>query len=320
MQEPQLYFDNKFGSGCDYHRIVLPYTNSNFKPKENVLVFNRVFSLGAEEVKIAKLKGYKIIVDLDDYYELNKEHYLAKHFTEHAKVIEEMVKLADVVTVTTEYLAYKLRHLNRNIVVIKNALPFDQLQFTLSEDTTSSTPIVWAGGASHERDLSLVVNSFPAGLFTIAGYDIYPTAKPGSIQCLVHSEWAKVMTKFPASNYVKAIKDLNTYMNVYNGHQVAIAPLVSNEFNACKSNLKILEAGAKGLPIVCSKVLPYYNPVDEKVVIYAENTFEWKQEVDKLLKNPNYRKDKGEALAEHVRLHYALEDANELRRQVVESL
>nr|DAY73610.1 MAG TPA: hypothetical protein [Caudoviricetes sp.] len=318
--QPRLYCDNKFGSGCDYHRIVLPYANNKFAPKENVLIFNRVFSGGADEVRRAKAKGYKIVVDLDDYYELNRDHYLAKHFTEHAKVIIEMVKLADIVTVTTEYLAYKLRHLNRNIVVIRNALPFDELQFTLSQDRTSSTPIVWAGGASHEKDLSLVANSFPGGLFTIAGYEIYPAAKFGSIECLVHSEWAKVMAKFPASNFIKGIRDLNSYMNVYNGHKLVIAPLVGNEFNACKSNLKTLEAGAKGLPIICSKVLPYYNPIDAKVVVYAENHAEWKSEVDKFLKNPTYMEDKGEALAEHVRLHYNLKDANELRRQVVESL
>ena len=36
--------------------------------------------------------------------------------------------------------------------------------------------------------------------------------------------------------------------------------------------------------------------------------------------NPNYREDRGLFLAEHVRTHYNLADANELRRQVIESL
>lgn len=109
-------------------------------------------------------------------------------------------------------------------------------------------------------------------------------------------------------------------MEAYDGHSLAVAPLIDSPFNRCKSNLKILEAGAKGLPIICSKVLPYYNPIDESVVSYAETTQDWHTEVKRYLNNPSYREDRGAALAEHVRLHYRMEDANELRRQVYESL
>lgn len=316
----KLICDNKLGSSCDYHRVVMPYAGNKFQPKENVLVFNRIFSHGPEEAKKLKSQGYKIIVDLDDFYELNPEHYMAHVFTHHSQNIVEMIKLADVVTTTTEYLASKLRHLNRNIVVIRNALPFDQGQFTRTRDRASGTPLIWAGGASHEPDLSLLWNSFDDNLLTIAGYEVYPNAQEGSYQYIASEEWRKVKGKFPGAYYKSAVKNLGEYMNVYNGHKIALAPLVDNTFNSCKSNLKILEAGAKALPIICSKVLPYYNPIDENVVIYAESKMEWHYEVTKLIRNPNYAKDRGEMLAQHVRLHYNLSDANELRRQVLESL
>lgn len=317
---PRLLCDNKLGSGCDYHRVVLPYAGNKFRPKENVLVFNRVFSRGGDEVRKLKSEGFKIILDLDDFYELNPEHYMAEVFKSHAINIVDMIKLADVVTVTTEYLASKIRHLNRNVVVIRNALPFDEDQFTLSRDRASGTPVVWAGGASHEPDLSLVWNTFDDKLLTIAGYEVYPGAPQGSYQFMASEEWRKVRGKFPEAKYKSAVKNLNTYMDVYNGHKIAIAPLVDNDFNHCKSNLKVLEAGAKGLPIICSKVLPYFNPVDSGVVIYAESKRDWLFEITKLIRNPNYARDKGAMLAEHVRLHYHMKDANELRRQVIESL
>jgi hypothetical protein len=38
---------------------------------------------------------------------------------------------------------------------------------------------------------------------------------------------------------------------------LAIAPLESNEFNQYKSNLKLLEYGWCGIPVVCSDVTPY---------------------------------------------------------------
>lgn len=320
VHKPRLYCDNKLGSGCDYHRVVMPFADNEFKPKENVLVFNRIYSRGADEVKRLKERGVKIVVDLDDFYELNPEHYLAGVFKSHTKNIVEMIKLADVVIVTTEYLAYKVRPLNRNVVVIRNALPFDTGQFTLSDNRNTDTPLIWAGGASHYSDLSLVANSFEDELLTIAGYEVHNNAPMGSGLQLASNEWKKVQRRLPNAQYKPAIHNLGEYMTVYDGHAIAIAPLVDNDFNSCKSNLKILEAGAKGLPIICSKVLPYYNPVDANVVFYAESRAEWHYEVVKLLRNPNYAEDRGLMLAEHVRTHYNLEDANELRRQVIESL
>ena len=319
-ETPKLFCDNKLGSGCDYHRVVMPFADNNFQPKENVLVFNRVFSRGSEEVKRLKKQGVKIIVDLDDFYSLNPEHYLASVFTSHTKNIMEMVQLADVVIVTTEYLAYKIRHLNSNVVVIRNALPFDTGQFTYSSDKISDTPLIWAGGASHYADLSLVSNTFDDNLLTVAGFEVYPHAPHGSHQQLTTAEWTKVLRKLPNAEYKSAVSNLGEYMTVYDGHSIAIAPLVDNAFNSCKSNLKTLEAGAKGLPIICSKVLPYYNPVDASVVTYAESKADWHYEVVKLQRNPNYAQDRGLMLGEHVRTHYNLKDANELRRQVVESL
>jgi len=38
---------------------------------------------------------------------------------------------------------------------------------------------------------------------------------------------------------------------------LAVAPLEVNRFNECKSNLRLLEYGILGWPVVCSDVLPY---------------------------------------------------------------
>ena len=38
---------------------------------------------------------------------------------------------------------------------------------------------------------------------------------------------------------------------------LALAPLESHIFNDCKSNLRLLEYGACGFPVVCSDALPY---------------------------------------------------------------
>ena len=52
-------------------------------------------------------------------------------------------------------------------------------------------------------------------------------------------------------------KDIYHYMNSYNEIDVLLVPLLDNEFNACKSELKFVEAAAMGKPVICSDVNPY---------------------------------------------------------------
>jgi hypothetical protein len=41
------------------------------------------------------------------------------------------------------------------------------------------------------------------------------------------------------------------------GLDLALAPLEFNQFNEAKSNLKLLEYGALGYPVICTDIVPY---------------------------------------------------------------
>lgn len=304
----KLILDVRTNTSCDFHRIVMPFRYITPEPKVPVYMFNRISSHGLDFLYKLKAQGVKIIMDLDDHYQIDPSHYLFQTFMREGMTnhLIANIKLADVVTVTTSLLASKIRHLNSNIVIIPNALPFDQDQFSISNERESKTPVVWVGGASHHNDLKLIQNVPLADKMTFVGYN--PDNK----------EWIKIKLDHPKVSYESELR-LNNYMRAYDGHKIAIAPLTDTVFNSCKSNLKVLEAGAKGLPIICSQVEPYYNSVDKDVVIYANNKTEWHSELTKLIVYKDYCQDQGEKLAEHVRLHYNLKDANELRRQLIES-
>lgn len=308
--ENKLVLDIRLNTSCDYHRIVLPfsYDNGNIKPKVPVFMFNRICSYGIDFLFKLKSEGVKIIMDIDDHYQLDPSHYLYGTFLRNGTMQELIsnLKMADVVTTTTPLLASRIRHLNRNIVVIPNALPFDEGQFTLSMDKTSKSPIVWCGGASHYNDLKEIQGIPLSEKITFVGYNEENT------------EWKKIRIDHLDINYEPEM-EINRYMTGYDGHSIAIAPLTDSVFNGCKSNLKVLEAGAKGLPIICSPVDPYYNSVDKDFVVYAGNKTDWHNQMSKLLTYTQLREDRGMALAEHVRLQYNLKDANILRRQVIES-
>lgn len=306
--ENKLILDVRTTTSCDYHRIILPFRHTHIQPKVPVFMFNRIASHGLDFLFKLKEQGVKIVMDIDDHYQIDPSHYLFQQFMRSGMTNQLIanIKLADAVTVTTPLLASKIRHLNKNVIVVPNALPYDTDQFTKSTDFTSKSPITWCGGASHYQDLKLIQNIPVIDKITFCGYNPDDT------------EWIKIKLDHPKAIYQNQV-GLDNYMRGYDGHKLAIAPLTDSVFNNCKSNLKVLEAGAKGIPIICSPVDPYYNSVDKEAVIYADNKTEWHSQINKMLVYKDYREDMGQKLAEHVRLNYNLADSNELRRQVLES-
>lgn len=312
-QYGNLLVEHRPTSGCWFHRVGEPlkaFGDDLPDPKNTTIWFSRLSAIPYEKLKEYKLAGVKIWIDQDDHFILSPNHVLKETYRVNGMGdrFKALLDLADVVTVTNDYLASQLKpYTNGEVVIVPNALSYDEGQFTLSEDTESGTPIVYVGGNTHLHDLELVRRAIPLNELTIGGVNK---------DCQV---WKEVTKRF-AGVSTKPQATLDSYMNLYEGHKIALAPLEKNNFNACKSNLKILEAGAKGLPIVTSRVHPYYNDLDKDVVIYGNSENSWRSAVTKLLKDDEYRKDKGLELAAHVRQHYQLSDANKIRRQIIESL
>lgn len=310
IRSGNLTIDAKPGTSCDYHRLTLPYSRlEDANVSRPTFVFNRQPSAGPSVLYAMRSSGVRIIADVDDLPELDTRHYLYDAFRKNGSTrsIVESLQLADVVTCTTQYLADQLMarydiHAKR-IVVIPNALPFDSGQFVRNQ-SESDTTFVYAAGASHYRDSLLI----PAGRadVTFAGYQSN------------HPEWAKIQSHHIGSHF-KPQRALSDYMSVYEGHSCALAPLTVNVFNACKSNLKVLEAGCAGIPVLASSALPYLNDFDRGCVVFAGSPEEWKTRTFQLAMSESIREDFGTQLAQHVRRVYHLDNANKIRRQLLES-
>ena len=300
-------------SGCWFHRIgtsLEAFGEDIPKPKTTTIWFSRLSAIPLEKLRKYKANGIKIIIDEDDHFILSSNHVLKETYRVNgmAERFKALLDLADVVTVTNDFLAKELSPYTKGeVVVVPNALTYDEGQFTKSTDIESGTPLVYVGGNTHLHDLELIRKALPINELTIGGV---------SQGCQV---WDEVTKRFRGVS-TKPQASLDTYMSLYEGHKIALAPLEKNTFNMCKSNLKILEAGAKGLPIVTSRMHPYLNDVDKDVVIYGNSEHSWRSAVNKLLRDDVYRQEKGQELAEHVRRFYQLKDANEIRRQIIESL
>jgi len=241
-------------TGVDYHRLIKPFSliegditrlegiNSEvFDYNFDVIVFSRILPIRKQKEFIRELqsRGTYVICDIDDHWILNKSHVIKGVGDAFRNYAVEALMYSDEVWVTHKLLGKEVERLNANWYVIPNAL--DPTEEQWQPKTEYSNRIGWAGGVTHFNDLMLTDGCYSRPP-VICGYQ-------------KNSEWKRLADNFQA-NYVEAM-DVFNYGQLYDQFDIAIAPLVPNKFNTMKSNLKILEAGLKGLPIFVQDIHPY---------------------------------------------------------------
>lgn len=322
-------------SGCDYHRVRLPflcgqdyldldcYQKFSIKDIEHfisvsdVIVYNRSFPGGIEVLKKLKFKyDFKVVCDLDDWIELPPHHNLYQQYKQvHGPEILSNLKFADAVTVTHSRLADKVKQYNGNVHVIPNALPYGIGQFIEKPfKTTDTFRFIYAGQSSHLEDVRIMQASLNktksiSGIgYTLAGWSD-------------HKVWQQIEKVFYGLPHYKRQPSLplDYYMDVYNQADCSLVPLCNNNFNWHKSNLKLLEAGAKKIPCIVSNVPPYRDDSDAPV-LWVNNPFDWHKHVEALVKDKVMALEMGQQLNEWAKEKYNLLNWNRYRFELYESL
>ncbi|HAZ77481.1 MAG TPA: O-antigen biosynthesis protein, partial [Enterobacteriaceae bacterium] len=101
----------------------------------------------------------------------------------------------------------------------------------------------WAGGSSHTGDLEMIFDVIKA--FADEVDWIFFGMCPPKLRPYVKEFHFGVDIEL----YPKKLASLNL--------DLALAPVEDNHFNACKSNLRLLEYGACAIPVICSDVPCY---------------------------------------------------------------
>ena len=317
--------------GCSYHRIEVPMHNLNGfdlaattmldgitdEDLKNIslVVFNRDSCIFDVDKQLSRLKRLKIpyVMDMDDFWELDKKHLLHKDFKNNVSHrIIKLLKGAHGVTTTTPRLARKIDRYNKNVLVVPNALDSSQPQFTPVESKNPSPRFGWVGGVHHVEDLRLLLPSFnkihqenevhlALGGFT--NNDVY----------MVFDAWFSNRGTY--QKYVRIpADDVYNYGKIYNQINVALIPLCDNKFNSCKSPLKILEAGFKGKAVIVSRVAPYTDDFTDKEVLFVDSPADWYDSIMKLHNSPELLLNYSSALAERM-ADFEIKKVNVLREQ-----
>jgi glycosyltransferase involved in cell wall biosynthesis len=109
-------------------------------------------------INFLKSLGIVVIVDLDDYWLPGKEHPIHSLIIQdkiHEKIVANL-KVASYVTTTTNIFADEIRKLNRNVVILPNAINPAEPQFNQPTEESERVRVGWLGGSSHLHDLKLL--------------------------------------------------------------------------------------------------------------------------------------------------------------------
>ena len=109
-------------------------------------------------INFLKSIGVVVIVDLDDYWLPGKEHPI------HSLIVQDKIdikimdnlKVASYVTTTTNIFADEIKKINKNVVVLPNAINPTENQFKQPIEESNRIRIGWLGGSSHLHDLKLL--------------------------------------------------------------------------------------------------------------------------------------------------------------------
>jgi glycosyltransferase involved in cell wall biosynthesis len=273
-----------------------------------------------EVVRLRGKYGFKLVVDVDDYWNLDAWHILyGKYPTQ--KVIDH-IKVADMVISSNELLSQEVSNYNKNCVVVPNALPYGEDQFTDVKTESDKVRFVYAGSITHEKDIAILKNPMKR-----VASDIITKNNSTFILCgysedkNVANVWGRMINDylcgFKVNGYIRAALPVDQYMNFYNEADACLVPLVASKFNSMKSNLKVLEAATKNAPVIASNVKPYYNC---KHIIRVNNQSDWFTNIKKVVKDAIYRQEMGLANGEWCRENFNLIKVNKLRSQIFKAL
>lgn len=326
--------------GCSYARILLPAFNNGFSTdklsvrgeripideikkeldRADIVVLHRPEDPTYHEfAKHLKMRGKKIVVDNDDTFRIDDHHPLAVLDPKGNEVglrmraywIDEFVKIADMVTVSTPYLAEEFKKINNNVVVLPNyietldwdeplrnetnkvrigivgstAIEYDYLHVRgvlrhLSERDDVELVMFGLGDKKHRIENPTVTKVFKEE------YNFWDSLNIEQIP------WCKVY------EYPRRLNEARL--------DIMIIPRKNNYFNRCKSNIKFLEAAMCEIPVIAQSFEdgPYEEIKSGENGVLIRDNSKWMDEINNLINNKELRRQIGKNAREYVMENY----------------
>ena len=211
----------------------------------------------------------------------------------------EQARAGLAITVSTPQLAREYFPYNPTIHVIPNWLDKDLWDVPIARRADGRVRIGWAGGNAHGDDLKMISKVIQKVLNDFRGQVVFETfgmapqelagvfpmesTPPGSCEACGHEG---AHHQYPGGS-------IREYpgMLAAKSWDIALAPVIDNAFGAAKSDLKVKEYAALGIPTVASRVRPYIDARKAGCpVILAETFEEWYDAIVGLIRSEEDRR------------------------------
>ncbi len=268
--------------------------------------FPREYEAYRTVVEATRDAGKPLVFELDDLiYRLPETHPDRRNhgfLTALLPMLQALLE-ADMVLVPTNALQHALRALHPNVLVFPNYLDDELWEIrppTRTEASRDTVTIGYMGTASHTPDLEFLApvlhrlaERYPGRL----RFRFWGVEPPASLRGLPAVEWARP--------YLRSYREFVSYFQTQSA-DIAIAPLVDNPFNRCKSPIKFLEYSAQGIPGVYSHIV--YDDVVEHgdTGLLASSLEEWEASLIRLIEDPTFRARIAERAQDTVARHWRL--------------
>jgi hypothetical protein len=253
--------------GSAYHRAVVPATWLNLHGGRARVVVGRVDEAEGHLERMSTVvisrgwnaallrvvpqlqaRGLRVLYDFDDdYWSLPEWNPCRSVWSPDSQaIVEELLRRVDRVTVSTAPLAERARQFASDVVVVPNGIPREAIP-PLGPRTRDGIRVGWSGSPTHVGDF------MPMAAQLVRWVALNPKHRlvflgwcPPGLEAMPQVEAYRAV---PTPDYLRALRALEL--------DAWVVPLTPNAFNAAKSDLKLREGAALGIPMAASAVGPY---------------------------------------------------------------
>jgi glycosyltransferase involved in cell wall biosynthesis len=284
-QEPSSHyraFEPAYALAARGHNVRINGRDDRIAPEaqdSDVALISRYVGAEAEELaRRLRRIGIAVVWDHDDAVDLMPERRAGSLEVERRKAsVRAMLTLADGVTTTSELLAAHYRELGAGAVrVIENHLGEHYAQ--LHRPPHDGLVVGWAAWIDHRRDWREL------GLRDVFErlLDAHPHVR---VESIAIDDLGLPRERYTWRDAVY-FTELGRHIAAFD---VGIAPIADTPFNRCRSNIKLKEYAAAGVPWLASPIGPYVG-LGEKQGGRLVPDDRWFEELDRLIRDERSRR------------------------------
>ncbi len=251
LLQPLLAGEGIWGKGFIVADANIYLNDTIFPPMGlgQVWAIQRNCRLSEETLKEAQSQGTRIVYDCDDLlWKIPLDNPNHGYFTpEYLQRMFGLMYTADCVTVSTEPIQADLKQRGIESTVLLNCLLRQEWEDFKPRRRAGSRPRVgWAGQANVHKGDTAIFETIVEAL-----KDEVEWVFLGDAPTMVNSPGviSETFSMVDVAQYPKKLASLNL--------DLALAPLVPNPFNEAKSDIRILQYGILGYPVIGTDIFPH---------------------------------------------------------------